>query len=776
MQAIPNPLRRIPLLDRLWHWIESQPEPETEESIPLRILVQILVFIGIAASDVAADTNNSAWGIPLSAIGGVWGWYARRRKNVMVKFAIALAMIAMLVVFLGKIVAQAEDTKLLLAGLLIQLQVLHSFDLPRRKDLGYSTIIGLILIGVAGTLSQTTIFGVWLLAFVAIALPVLVLDYRSRLGLSKKSLKISQAGGIPLRSLAGFLALVLVMGLGIFALLPRLPGFQLRNFPVSTNLSVQRQVPAGGIITRNQANTQANQTNGVTTGDGTGTPNPSTGKNGELPLLPPLFAPEIDQAAPSFLNLQLKPELVMRVRSQAELFWRVMAYDRYTGKGWKISRNKKEQITTLRRSPFNYEFFIPPTLGAISDVKSTKDVIQTYTITTEAFPNLVPAGYTPYRLYFPSDEIDQDSEGNIRAPGPLPLDLTYTVISEVPLRDRTALSQASQRYSVAISKTYLDLPESVSADVKTKALQIIADAKNVIGDKPLELDNPYDRALFLTQTLKQKFLIKNIPFDLTRGDIASQFIINRGGNADHFATTLTVMLRSLGIPARYVVGFAPGRFNAFTGLYEVMNTDTQSVVEVYFPKYGWIAFDPLPGRDLFPPSVESDATFSVLRQFWNWVAGFLPSPVVGFFSILFSNIGKAIASGIGGIVNWLATLGWIGIFIGVVILFSLGFLAWGIWQILSFWGDRLKLRKLHPTERAYRQMLQLLAEQGMTKSNYQTPQEYANFVKAKVSTVQADVISEITQAYQDWYFGDRLISASLLAKIIQRLKRLRFKA
>lgn len=774
MQAIPNPLRRFPPLDRLWQWIESQPEPETEESIPLRILVQVLVFIGIAASDVAAGTNNSAWGIPLSAIGGIWGWYARRRKNVMVKFAIALTMIAMLVVFLGKIITQQEDTKLLLAGLLIQLQVLHSFDLPRRKDLGYSTVIGLILIGVAGTLSQTTVFGIWLLAFVAIALPVLVLDYRSRLGLSKKTLKISQAGGIPLRSLAGFLAVVLIMGLGIFALLPRLPGFQLRNFPVSANLSVQRQVPAWGIITRNQKNTQANQTDGDT-GNGNGDPNPSGTGQGEQPLLPPLFAPEIDQTSTDFLNLQLKPELVMRVRSQTELFWRVMGYDYYTGKGWKISRNEKDQIRTIRRSPFNYEFYIPPTLGSVSDVKSTKDVIQTYTITTESFPNLIPAGYSPYRLYFPSEEIDQDAEGNLRAPGPLPLDLTYTVISEVPLRDRTALSRASQVYPKSILNTYLDLPPNVSADVKTKALKLIAEATNVVGNKPLNLDNPYDQALYLTQTLKQKFKLKNVPFDPGKGDIASQFIANQGGNPDHFATTLTVMLRSLSIPARYAVGFAPGKFNAFTGLYEVMNTDTQSVVEVYFPRYGWISFDPLPGRDLFPPSVESDQTFSVLRQFWNWVAGFLPSPIVGFFAVVFSTIGKAISSGIAGLINWLASLGWIGIFIGVVLLFGIGFLGWGVWQLFGFWSDRRKSQKLHPTERAYRQMLQALSEQGMPKASYQTPQEYADQVRAKIPPQQGDVVIAITQAYQDWYYGDRPISATFLTTILRKLKRMKFR-
>jgi len=319
-------------IDRLWQGLEDQSTQfTTEESIPLRILVQLLVFVGIAATDVAASTNNSLWGIPLSAIGAGWGWYARRRKNILVKFAIAITMIVMLMVFLGKVIAQQDDTRILLAGLLIQLQVLHSFDLPRRKDLGYSTVIGLILLGVAGTLSQTTIFGLWLLLFLVIALPVLVLDYRSRLGLSTVRLQFSQAAGMPPRSLLGFLALVLAMGLTIFALLPRLPGFQLRNFPVSANVNIQRQIPAGGIITRAR---NAPQIQG-TQGGGTGTGNTSDGDNGVggQPLLPPLFAPEIDQTAASLLNLRLKPELVMRVRSQAELFWRVMAYDEYTGKG-----------------------------------------------------------------------------------------------------------------------------------------------------------------------------------------------------------------------------------------------------------------------------------------------------------------------------------------------------------------------------------------------------------------------------------------------------------
>jgi len=109
-----------------------------------------------------------------------WSWHRRRKSNVAVKFLLAMAMLVALFAFFGNLFTQLNDTRLVLAELLIQLQVLHSFDLPRRHDLGYSMVIGLILIGVAGTLSQTLAFAPLLLIFLALALPTLVLDYRSR--------------------------------------------------------------------------------------------------------------------------------------------------------------------------------------------------------------------------------------------------------------------------------------------------------------------------------------------------------------------------------------------------------------------------------------------------------------------------------------------------------------------------------------------------------------------------------------------------------------------
>ncbi|MCA6471918.1 MAG: transglutaminase, partial [Chitinophagaceae bacterium] len=129
MDTIRQPRPKLSAFDKLQKASEFT-IAGVEDSIPLRVLVQIFVFISIGAMDSVSSSGNSAWAIPLSAIAGVWAWYARRKRNVIVKLFIAIAMIAMLVVFLRDLVRNTDETRLLLARLLIQLQVLHSFDLP----------------------------------------------------------------------------------------------------------------------------------------------------------------------------------------------------------------------------------------------------------------------------------------------------------------------------------------------------------------------------------------------------------------------------------------------------------------------------------------------------------------------------------------------------------------------------------------------------------------------------------------------------------------------
>jgi hypothetical protein len=74
----------------------------------------------------------------------------------------------------------------------------------------------------------------------------------------------------------------------------------------------------------------------------------------------------------------------------------------------------------------------------------------------------------------------------------------------------------------------------------------------------------------------------------------------RRGYCEQFSSSLAVMARSLGIPARVATGYAPGEYNPFTGYYDVRASDAHAWVEVYFPGYGWSTFDPTPSFDSTP--------------------------------------------------------------------------------------------------------------------------------------------------------------------------------
>jgi transglutaminase-like putative cysteine protease len=728
---------------------QGSPLLEVEDSISLRVLVLALVIIGIVAMDIAASTTFSFWAIPISVVGTVWGYYYRRQANTAIKFCIAIGMLVALGGFFGRIFGELNDTRLGLAELLIQLQVLHSFDVPRRKDLGYSIVIGLILLGVAATLSQTLAFAPVLLLFLAIALPTLVFNYRSQLGInnskfkSQKSKEKKLSSGIP----SYFLLFGVVVGLGlvVFALLPRFPGYQLRTFPVSSPIEVNqgftgRSIINPGYVRQGNANNQ---------GNGRGSNQQSQNQNGEPGKVDDSFYYGFNSQMNQNLRGEMKPQVVMRVRSQAEGFWRVLAFDRYTGKGWEISRN--DDVTTIKRSPWSYQIYIPP--APISG--RTKEVVQTYTVVSD-LPNLIPAMSYPKELYFPTPMVALDKEGGLRAPVGLSKDLTYTVISDVPLRDRTLLGKTGNDYPRSIKNHYLQIPTQIAAKVKQRTEEILAEYDQQLvwkSETKKTLDSTYEKVLYLAQYVKQHYSIPENPLEFPHlndnEDLVEAFLFKyKGGYPDHFSTVLTMMLRSIGVPARLVAGFGAGEFNPFTGMYVVRNTDAYAMTEVYFPKYGWFAFDPIPNHPLIPPSVEDVQTFTVLRQFWQWVAGWLPSPMTGLLNNVFSWIGKAIAWFFG-----LFTQGWLGILTGLIVGTTTGFFAWLGWTQWKQWRTRRWLGKLPPMESLYQQMLQWTAKEGLGKHPAQTPLEYAKVSYQHHGTTTAQVIDEICQAYVSWRYG-----------------------
>ncbi|MGA7933167.1 MAG: DUF3488 and DUF4129 domain-containing transglutaminase family protein [Kovacikia sp.] len=743
-------IRSLPLVGRFWRRLESLPLPETEESLVLRVLAQSMVLVGIVATDVAASTSMAVWAIPLSIAGASWSWVRRHKHNIAAKFCIAIGMLLALAGFFVGLRAELNDTRLVLAELLVQLQVLHSFDLPRRKDLGYSMVIGLILIGVASTLSQTMVFGALLLLFLAISLPVLVLDYRSRLGLlaSLRQSPLKQAGLSPKR-LGTFLLVIVALGLTIFACLPRFPGYQLRTFPVSPQ--IQKQFEDNSQI----INPGYVRTGSGTSGGGAG----SVQGEGQGPgKLDEDFYYGFNSRINQNLRGQLKPKVVLRVRSQAEGFWRVLAFDRYLGQGWEISRNDK--TVTVNRPSWSYQFFLPRS----ASLNKTKEVIQTFTVVSE-LPNLLPSLYQPKELYFPTQQVAIDLEGNLRSPLGLIEGLTYTVISEVPYRDRTRLRNAIATYPRSVRDYYLEVPPQIREKVQQRTEELLATS-------PQPITSVYEKALFLAQALKQRYTLQSdLPFLKQDEDLVEAFLFEyKGGYPDHFSTALTLMLRSIGIPARLAVGFGSGEFNPFTGLYVVRNTDAYAVTEVLFPNYGWFAFDPIPGHELIPPSIEENQTFSVLQQFWKWVAGWLPSPLASVLNRVFGTLFRWVAAAIAWFMG-LFSQGWVGLFTGLIATIALGFLGWLGWRGWRGWRYQRWLTKLAPMERFYQQMLNWLGERGFRKRPTETPLEYARQSKEHQSAERAAVIEEISQVYVRWRYGNKSPDLGRIKQRLQDLKK-----
>ncbi|MEM8778903.1 MAG: DUF4129 domain-containing transglutaminase family protein, partial [Cyanobacteria bacterium P01_G01_bin.49] len=458
------------------------------------------------------------------------------------------------------------------------------------------------------------------------------------------------------------------------------------------------------------------------------------------------------------LRGNMKQQIVMRVRSQAPGFWKALSFDHYTGQGWEISDDRDLEMIT--RDSWSYRFFLP--LPKIS--MKTKQVIQSYTAVSE-LPNVIPSLDSAKYLYFPAREIGKDQQGNLRSPVGLISGLTYTVVSEVPYRNRSILQKSPLDYSDKIKKAYLQVPPEIKEKVRQKAEELLAKSISPIN-------SPYETALFLAQAVKQTYQIQpELPFLEENEDLVEAFLFkDEGGYQDHFSTALTIMLRSLGIPARLTVGFGQGKFNPLTGFYVVHNTDAYALTEVYFPDFGWYSFDPIPGHELIPPSFEEEQTFGVLKQFWHWVASWLPSPIASFFTFLWTQI-------IGGLITMLVWL-WrfisgslIGVFVGLLLTVVLGLLGWLGWGQLSQLGYRRRVRKLAPMVRLYQEMLELLRAKGYGKHPTQTPLEYVETSYQHYSPEQAEIIKEISEAYVSWRYGENTQNLEYLRQQFQGLVR-----
>lgn len=272
--------------------------------------------------------------------------------------------------------------------------------------------------------------------------------------------------------------------------------------------------------------------------------------------------------------------------TETAMFLAAAAFDRFEGDGWSLGRPVSEVERSAGQS----------FLGDRVDVADPATRTQ-LTIT-------VTPGQTGSTVLFPGDPV--------RVDGPVALELvgngflgtisrgsagsSYTVTARIPAPDvdggptPARLRDAGTNYPDGLLERYgrAALPRDA---ITTSAANALLDEIVATGG-----DNPFDLARAAEHLLKDpaRFTYATDLSDLDCGDmsVVDCFAVHRRGFCAYYASTMAVLLRQLDVPTRYVQGFLEGDRDPVTGVWSVRNFEAHAWVQVYFPRYGWIDFDP----------------------------------------------------------------------------------------------------------------------------------------------------------------------------------------
>lgn len=529
---------------------------QPEDSRGFRVAVLITVLISVMAAVQYGTVGGVMGALVIAGVvaGSIFSYYTRGRANLLVKLLLSILLLVIFVIFWTELGASIHDLRYPLVRLFLWLQVLHSFDLPTRRDLDFSLVSSAILIAFAGSLSISSDFLYYVIPFFASGLAALYLGHKS--ALKADSDVFVEGRRRSWRPLLVAAAAVVPVAVFMFMLLPRLPGFNSYYLPMSGK-AVRPESFAPLIKNPGYKN--------VTT----------------FPTDPLPFNADAYFGFNDFLDLRVRgvpsDKVVMKVRSSKPDYWRATAFDVFRGNGWENSEKEREEITS-GSLPLTVTFPGETTRYA------TRELVQTFFIERQ-LPNTLFAAYIARDLYFPTQVLKVDSMMSVLLPVTLDPGLIYTVVSEVSDVTPEILQMANGRMHKKIVERFTQLPP-MSPQVAQLAQKVTAGA-----------ETQYDRVKAICSYLQQ-----NYPYDLSverqgRDENTVEFFLFKAkrGYCEHFATTAAVMCRTLGIPTRIAVGYDTGRYNSLTGYYEVSGRDAHAWFEVYFPPFGWISFDPTPG-------------------------------------------------------------------------------------------------------------------------------------------------------------------------------------
>ncbi len=446
-------------------------------------------------------------------------------------------------------------------------------------------------------------------------------------------------------------------------------------------------------------------------------------------------------------------DLVMKVRSTRLEYWRAVAFDRYDGSGW---ANTTGELARAALGATTAEQVRTPLAAgdsiALNDRRARRVITQTITLAQDRNDNLLLAGGAVSQFSVPAQLehfIMRDSNGGIvpiyddlalaTAATPLVAEMTYTVTALVSFADVQTLRAAGTDYPQWVRERYLQLPASLPARVRAEAARVIAAAN---------AETPYDQAIAIQEYLRRFTYSEDIPPPPSTVDLVDWFLFEqRSGYCDYFASAMVVMLRSVGVPARWVRGYASGDFDPDEGVYIVRENVAHSWPEVYFPGIGWERFEPTAADYTTPPQRPLQSVFGTEEEEGAVAGGAVPNP--GRFEEL-EDDPLAASSGSGAGLDPVVTgrSSDTGSGEGMQWLFTLLAVIGGIGGMIGLLRLQLayELRGLRLAAAAYAEMSWFAGWAGLGQRSAETPLEYARRLAAALPE-HAATIHAIASAY-----------------------------
>lgn len=439
-----------------------------------------------------------------------------------------------------------------------------------------------------------------------------------------------------------------------------------------------------------------------------------------------------------------------------------VTYDQYTGRGWARTDGRSRSV------------------GAEQDVFPgwTPDrplVDDGFTAEPVTIQLIIPQGrdlFTPgfpLRFFAPVVVTEpgggQPTLGGIEAAGALSPGQMYDVEAVISDVTEAQLAAASTDYEPEVTALYLGT-DGISEQTRALASQLAAGAPN-----------PYARAKAIAQFLRGTPDLEydpsvTPPTDPNR-DMVDYFLFDpagRRGFCVHYASTMVMMARSLGIPARLAVGYAPGAL-VEAGEWVVTRRNSHAWAELYFPGYGWQIFEatksidpkfsrpsgnpagarPIPsGRGVdsqgpFEPGVDP---VTKLQPMPSYV------PIPGGFQA-----GEASPTDEARTNN-----GWI------FLALAAGALVFGAWRWFS---ARRRFRFLSPGDRGWARLHLAAQRAGIGRRPSETFYEYAGWLEAEVPSRAVEIRTIADGKVWSAYSG-RSMSQRAIEAIERAWDRLRF--